>query len=125
MMVQQRSWTVWIDRPYSLERGQRGVAPIEEAIEQVYGVKVSYEAWMWDYHKISLGALSRSRAESIGMTLLALHLQRIREDTRQPWNGECRFELTCDNERPEWVLAYDREREKRLSKDADASGGGQ
>lgn len=113
-MTRQPSWTVWIDRPSTLGRGQRGPTPIEEAIEQVYGIQVSYEGWMWDYHKISIGATSRSRAEAIGKTLLAMHLQQIREDTRQPWNGECRFEITGGDERPAWVQVLDHTHEERL-----------
>jgi hypothetical protein len=116
-MTRTSAWTIWIDHPHRFGQGSRGYAPIQESIQLVYGVAITYEGWPWEYHKVSVGPTSHTRAEAIAMALLAMHLRQIREDTRLPWIGECRFDLTQGSDPPEWVLTYERERDARMRAD--------
>jgi hypothetical protein len=118
-------WTIWIDHPCSLGRGSRGVAPIEEAIQQAYGVRITYEGWVWEYHRITLAPTTRILAEAIGKALLVMHLCQIREDLRQPWIGECRFDLTCGDVPPPWVQEYEKVRAARWREEASTREGDQ
>lgn len=80
----------------------------------VYRNEITYEGWLWEYHRVTIAVARGSRAEAIAMALLAMHVQHIREDTRLPWSGECRFDLTQGDEQPEWVQAYERARIARM-----------
>jgi hypothetical protein len=116
-MARHPKWTIWIDHPYPFGKGNRGVAPIEEAIHSVYGITITYAGWpCWAYHTVIVGPASRTCAEAIARALLVMHLRQIREDTRLPWAGPCRFDLAREEAPPPvWVLAYERAQSGLLS----------